>query len=463
MSRAFRQILANADREAWLRFFLAVAGLLLAFGCAMLSTIARDSGRMVATTVFASLALLLAGLVGLTSVPYLARRVAVARMQDAFNYEVTKEGVIYLATALIIGIAALNTGNNLLFIILAAMLGAIVVSGFASAAVLYRLRLEISLPQTAFAGRPLIARVRLVNPRRWFPAFSVRIASQQQRRKKKTRRGWEWHKTEFVFPRKASKGWIRMPDYALRRSAPPAAPPLILPDAVYFPFVPAQTSSTVEVELRFPKRGLYSQNDFTVATRFPFSFVVKSRRVPLTREVLIYPALLESDRFFDMLPMITGEFASYQRGRGTELYRIREHTPQDSARFVDWKATAKTGALKVREFTREDERRLRIVFDNPAAGTVPEDAYEHAISTAASLACHFAGENVELAFAATAYQGAQELEDFLRYLALVRPGGPSRLLDDLPVSPDYNLVITASPRGSIPTDLWATSYVIFME
>ena len=67
-----------------------------------------------------------------------------------------------------------------------------------------------------------------------------------------------------------------------------------------------------------------------------------------------------------------GEWESFVRGRGSDLYRIREYMPEDSARHVDWKATAKSGSLKVREFSREDERKLCIVFDNPAAGLISE-------------------------------------------------------------------------------------------
>src|SRR5437016_8391388 len=98
----------------------------------------------------------------------------------------------------------------------------------------------------------------------------------------------------------------------------------------------------------------------------------------------------------EILPMITGEFEVFVSGRGHDLYRIREHLPEDSARHVDWKASARTGSLKVREFTREDERKLRVVFDNPAEGTIDKPAYERGIALAASLAWHFAGENTEL-------------------------------------------------------------------
>ena len=453
-----KSILSGIDGEAWLRFGIAVVGLALAFFAALLSTLARESGNLAATTLFASTALLLAGSVGLTTVPYLSRRVARERLRNAFDYEITREGIAYLGVALVIGIAALNTSNNLLFIVLAAMLAAIVVSGFASAAVLRRLHLDVIMPENAFAGRPVLAGIKLLNPRRWIPAFSINLAAHPAKKKKKHR--WEWRKSEFAFPKR--RVWLRLPDYVLRRTPPAPLPPQLFDKPVYFTFVPARTTAEAQVELMFPRRGRYSQDEFSLATRFPFSFLVKSRKIRLSRELVVYPALLESDDFLDVLPMVTGEFASFMRGRGTELYLIREHTPEDPVRYVDWKASAKTGALKVREFTREDERRLRIVFDNPAPGAVSSLAYEHAVSMAASLAGHFTGENIELSYAAPGYPGASGLRDFWNYLALVQPSGGASVLDSLPVSGDYNIVITARPPGSIPTALWSSSYVIYM-
>ena len=450
-----RSIVASVDGEAWLRFGIAVVGLALAFFAALLSTLARESGNLAATTLFASTALLLAGSVGLTTVPYLTRRVAGGRLRNAFNYEITREGVAYLGVALVIGIAALNTNNNLLFIVLAAMLAAIAVSGFASASVLRGLRLDVVMPENAFAGRPVLARIKLLNPRRWIPAFSINLAARPAKKKRKRR--WEWQKTQFSF-----RTWVRLPDYVLRRKPPAALPPQLFDKPVYFTFVPARTTAEAQVELMFPRRGRYSQDEFILATRFPFSFLTKSRKIKLSRELVVYPALLESDDFLDVLPMVTGEFASFMRGRGTELYLIREHTPEDPVRFVDWKASAKTGALKVREFTREDERRLRIVFDNPAPEAVSSSAYELAVSMAASLAGHFAGENIELSYAAFGYRGGPDLHDFWNYLALVQPVQGESVLDSLPVSDDYNIVITARRPGSIPTALWSSSYVIYM-
>src|ERR1700723_2695868 len=151
--------------EAWVRFLLAIAGLTLAFGAALFSTVSRESGNLWATLVLASAALVLAVIVGLTTVPYLARRVAGARIRDAFDFDVTRVGIVYVAIVLVIGIAALNTGNNLLYIVVAAMLAAILVAGLASAMVLRDLELSVRLPEHVFAGRAILGRIGLRNPR----------------------------------------------------------------------------------------------------------------------------------------------------------------------------------------------------------------------------------------------------------------------------------------------------------
>jgi hypothetical protein len=160
--------------------------------------------------------------------------------------------------------------------------------------------------------------------------------------------------------------------------------------------------------------------------------------------------------------MITGEFETYVRGRGYDLYRIREYAAEDSARHVDWKATARTQELKVREFTREDERKLRIVFDNPAPGSISPQAYERGVALAASLAWHFAADATELSFAAPGHE-AREVHDFLRYIALVEPQAGPSVLDSLELTDDYNIVVTARRRGSIPTALWNCSYFVFLD
>jgi len=461
---SLRSALAQIDRAAWLRFFGALAGLTLAFAAAIFSTTYRMAGNLWMTAILASLALLLAGAVGLLTVPYLARRVVVARVRDAFDYDITTAGMVYLGIILVVVIAALNTGNNLLFIIVSAMLAAIVVSGTASAAMLRALELEAMLPEQVFAQRSVLGRFRLMNRRRLGPAFSVSLVPLKPPRHKET---WRWERTTFAFPpdRPRDQQWVRWPDLALRRSAPaPAAPPIVS-DPVYFAYVPAASAASAEVELNFARRGRYQQEALGIATRFPFSFLVKTRRVPLRREIIVFPSVEPTDELLDILPMLTGEFEVFVAGRGHDLYRIREHMPGDSARHVDWKASAKSQSLKVREFTREDERRLRIVFDNPAPGVLSGERYERGVALAASLAWHFAQENTQLSFAAPDLAAGGDLYEFLRHLALLEPrhGAPVPIGELTARDEEFNVVLTARPRGTIPTSLWAGAYFVFLQ
>ncbi|HXP44274.1 MAG TPA: DUF58 domain-containing protein, partial [Candidatus Acidoferrales bacterium] len=180
---------------------------------------------------------------------------------------------------------------------------------------------------------------------------------------------------------------------------------------------------------------------------------------------------------FEILPLVRGEWESFVRGRGSDLYRIREYLPEDSARHVDWKATAKSGALKVREFSREDERKLCIVFDNPPAGLISDAAYERAVNLAASLAWHFSSQDAEVSFVVTGSGRSVELNEFLARLAVIEPNlgpdndRPPRLgmphedaLREIGLgkSGEYNIVLTARPSGSLPTSWWNCSYFVFL-
>jgi uncharacterized protein (DUF58 family) len=366
-----------------------------------------------------------------------------------------------VAIVLVIGIAALNTGNNLLYIVLAAMLAAILVSGFASAIVLRDLELDVRLPEHVFAGRPALGRIVLRNPRRWLPSFSVNVVSAK---KDGVAKHWKWMPTTFAVPpgRPKEKQWMRFRDYKLRRVSKTKAPPGVFEGAAYFPYLAAGSELKADLELRFERRGCYQQKGFGLATRFPFAFLTKTRHLSLDREIIVYPPVEPADEFFEVLPMITGEFETFARGRGDDLYLIREYLPEDSARHVDWKATAKSGSLKVREFSREDERKLRIVFDNPASGVISVKAYEDAVALAASLSWHFAAQNTEISFVSQGYSGDPDIYRFLAHLAIAQPQPSPSVIESLRPSDDYNIILTTRARGSLPTALWACSYFVFV-
>ena len=457
----FAGALRGVERGAWMRFLIAIVGLSLAFASALLSTASSEAGDVLATVVFASFALLLAGVVAVTTVPYLARRVVGKHVRDALNYEVTRQGLVYLALSLLIGIAALNTGNNLLFIVVAAMLGAVLVSGVVSAVMIGGLEAGVHLPHHVFAGQNYAGAVLLHNRRR-LPVFSISVVPPVR---KTERAAWRWHRSVFVYPpaHTGRKAILRWPDFICTRVAPPPQLPPVFEQGVYFPYLPAGYRQSAELNLRFPRRGRYAQRGVGISTRFPFSFLNKTRTVALNQEVLVYPSVAPNEKALEVLPLITGELETNLRGRGSDLYRIRDYVPEDSSRHVDWKATAKSGELKVREYTREDERSLCIVFDNPAPGVLDEAHYERAINTTASIAWHFFQENTELRFAAPGLLPESDVYAFLEYLALAEPRTSDAFLAGLGVGRQYNVIITACPRGQVPMRLWQSSWVVFVQ
>ena len=464
--------LQSAGAEVWVKFLLALVGLGLAFGAALMSTASGEAGNFWASVLLASGALLMAAFVGLVTVPYLARRVALERLRQTFHYEVTKAGMVYVLVTLVIGIAALNTGNNLLYIVVAAMLAAILVSGIVSALVLRELDLDLRLPEHVFAGRPVAGRFVVRNPRRLLPAFSIRVMP--TRKEKKIRKQWKWERTTFAFPlnRAPEKQWVRMRDWKVKRiDAAPVAPG-IFEGMVYFPYLPAKAELPADLQLLFERRGRYSESSFALGTRFPFAFLTKMREVALEREILVYPPIEPADELFEILPLVRGEWESFVRGRGSDLYRIREYMPEDSARHVDWKATAKSGSLKVREFSREDERKLCILFDNPEEGLIADAAYERAVNLTASLGWHFSTQGAEVSFVIAGQGRGTDLHEFLARLAVINPqrnfrdGSSSRsnLIEEIKAEGggEYNIVISARSRDSLPSALWNCSYFVLL-
>ena len=50
---------------------------------------------------------------------------------------------------------------------------------------------------------------------------------------------------------------------------------------------------------------------------------------------------------------------------------MRDYQPQDDLRHIDWKATARSRRLIVRQFTAEDERRVTVALEQRAGSARP--------------------------------------------------------------------------------------------
>jgi len=423
------------DRPGWRSFFLAMAALSVALVLALYSGAAAETGRtwMAATAALGALGL--AGWVAVTIVPALARRTPLRWFAYQIDYKLTREGMVYVAGVFVVALAALNTGNNLLFLILASLLAGIIVSGVVSRMVLAGVELELELPEHIFARQPVTATVVLRNEKQTLPSFSLRVVGDKKK--------------------------------ALQQ---------VLTRPVFFPYLPRKQTVRQKVELAFPRRGVYRQDAFGVQTKFPFGFLQKTRRVESKLEVYVYPRVEPTEEFYEILPLLTGELESYQRGRGHDLYSIRDYQTTDSARFVDWKASAKTGALKVREFAREDERRVVLALDPflPGGGATGDrgEKFERAVALCACLAWHFYEIDSVMQFCCASHRTAmlpagELVYDVLRHLATVQAetaqDGEGFLSQIAEESDVFKIVLTSRARGTIPTSLWGSSYIIFID
>jgi uncharacterized protein (DUF58 family) len=433
------------DRTGWRNFGVAMLVLSAALVVALFSAAVAQQGRILLAAITTVISLGMAGWVAVTIVPALARRTSLRWLKYQVDYRLTRDGIVYLAAVFILILAAVNTGNNLLFLILACMLGGILISGVLSRVVLTGIDLKFDLPEHIFAEQPVLAELELRNEKQGWPSFSLLVIGQSK----------------------------------VKRTGAAAE---ILTRPVFFPYIPRRSASRQKVELRFPRRGAYRQDAFGIRTRFPFGFFEKTRQMNSDTGIVVYPRVEPTEQFYEVLPLLSGEMATFFRGRGHELHSLRDYQSTDSARFVDWKVTAKTGRMMVREFAREDERRVMLVLDpfvGPPRADLGElaaaehtERFERAVSMAACIAWHFHEIRSAIQFRTDRFEtpvapAGEIIYDALRELALIQPDASATggaFLDDLANDREiFKIIITARAQLTIPTALWSSSYFLFID
>src|ERR1700704_5177545 len=170
------------DRPSWRSFAVALVALGAALFMALYSGAAAEGGHLLLAGISALAALALAGWVALTIVPVLARRTPLWWLSYQIDYRLTREGMIYLGAVLVVALAALNTGNNLLFMILACLLAGVLISGLLSRLVLSGVDVRLELPEHIFAGRPIMAIAELHNSKQTMPSFSVLLVNEEKKK-----------------------------------------------------------------------------------------------------------------------------------------------------------------------------------------------------------------------------------------------------------------------------------------
>jgi uncharacterized protein (DUF58 family) len=188
------------------------------------------------------------------------------------------------------------------YIIAAAMLSFMAVSGFFGRSNLRGISVAIDVPEEIYARRPVPIRVTLVNSRRFLPAFLIRLT--------------------------------------------------LGDTTILFPFVDSHQQATRFVQWVFPQRGTNHFGQVLFSSVFPFNFFIRSKYVAADQSYLVFPEpqrcnLLEQNQ---NQPQQMGSLNSTHSGYEDDLIAVRNYVDGDPLKHINWKATARTDQLKTKQF-----------------------------------------------------------------------------------------------------------------
>ncbi|MBL8149350.1 MAG: DUF58 domain-containing protein [Blastocatellia bacterium] len=386
------------------REFLITAILLgSSFILATFSTYLVQSGEPQLATFSAILSLVLVLIGGLYIVPKLTKRINFRLFSWNFPYSATTETLFFIVITFIVGFSAVNTGNNLLYLVFSLLLAVLISSGVVSESSLRGIDVSLRFPEHIFANKETILELSVINRKRFIPSFSLTLGiitdADKESEKFTVRKLFSGTQSE--------KGFGKLAHYAI---------------------IPPNGKITQKIDYKFTHRGSYLISGFTVSTKFPFGFLRKTHKKEASGEVLVYPNTKPVKSFSVAVPVLSGWLESVTKGTGTDLYLIRPYAPNDSMRHIDWKATARSRQLMVREHTREDERRVSLIIDDLKYSSVKnfEEKFETAVELTASFAEYFTAQGAEVRLLTPESRtdfglGPDHLYKMLKILAYIQP------------------------------------------
>ncbi|HEX6098184.1 MAG TPA: DUF58 domain-containing protein [Thermoanaerobaculia bacterium] len=261
----------------------------------------------------------------------------------------TKVGTTYLLTTIILAVAAVNTGNNALYLGVSLMLGSLLLSGMASKSGLKHLRVEIAGVDDVWAGRPAHGMLRVRNDSRLWNVRDVILTSEA------------------------------------------------LAEPVVIPVLPRRQTIEVAASFLFTKRGLAHVHAIDSYTRYPFGFFLKKRRVRISSDVVVYPRILGEDSAHDRFRPLTGEQSAANRpGTGGEIHSFREYVRGDSLRQLHWKKSASLGRWIVKQTDAEAAKSVHVVVDPYKPAAVSDERFEEMVSEAATFVWNAVQQNFDV-------------------------------------------------------------------
>jgi uncharacterized protein (DUF58 family) len=257
----------------------------------------------------------------------------------------TRAGWTFFALTFGVGFAALNTGNNLLYLVLSLMLAFLVLSGVLSESALRGIGLRRLIPRELHAGSVHLVALEISNAQRRVPAFALVIEDRVRER------GGVERPAGRVFALRIGAGETERRSYRFR---------------------PTQ-------------RGPFEFTGFRVSTRFPFGLFAKAMEIEAPEPALAYPAIeivLAPSGFGS--PRESGEQVTGPRGAGTDVGGLRSFASGDPVRRIHWRATLRQRELLVRDVESEHDAEVELRLRTHAVE--PGEEFERRVRWVASEA-----------------------------------------------------------------------------
>ncbi len=237
------------------------------------------------------------------------------RNKSADSLKITKAGFIYIILTILLGVSATNTGNNLVYLIVASLLSFMALSGFLGRRNLKNLEIKIHTPEEIFADIKTPLSITVINKKRFFPSFLLRVYINDKN--------------------------------------------------ILFPYINSNSSETKQVFIKFKNRGLNKITNIEICSIFPFNFFIRCKRFPVDLELLVFPKPKKCKTILKSNNSKRSRKENFSNLKGFEgdLTGIRDYIEGDPLKLIHWKLSAKTDELKTKELSSTGYQSAIIDFD----------------------------------------------------------------------------------------------------
>lgn len=255
----------------------------------------------------------------------------------------TKEGKFFVVVLILIGGAAINTGNNLLYLIISLQLAFIILSGILSENTIKKINIKRITPRYVFKNTKTLVKLKIKNEKKKLPSLSFTIFEEDEKLKAE-------------------------PFYILS--------------------IKGKEEKQFTKNYTFLNRGKNLYITPSIKTKFPFALFEKTKTGPKEDTIIVLPEIKKIETLAHNHLNQGENINSLEKSiLGTEFFALRDYSAYDDARKIHWKSAAKTNSLLVKEFAKEEDKKITLIVNtlNPENVKV----FENFIDEAASLAWHF--------------------------------------------------------------------------